>query len=212
MNGWKWNGIFFAADDNANGGGNSGGEGDNGKTGDDNQDKDKSEKDKEVKKPDFKELLKDPDYQRAFDESIKDRLMRDRETRTEEEREKARKEAGEFKPLYEELKKKHDEELTPKISSYETKLAERDKRLNEIIDGEIKDWDESIKSMDPGPEDVDSRSRWLEKARPAAEKLKSSGIAPDLDHGRKGGGGGTDAAKSYVKGQYEVPESISGKK
>lgn len=205
MFGWKWNGIFFSKDEDGNGPGKTGEEKDTGKTDDDNQDNKESDKKEEEKKPkaSFTDLLKDPEYQKAYEDSLKDRLRRDREARTEAEKKKAQEEAGEFKPLYEELKDKEEKEYKPALA----RLEAAEKTINEIIDEEITDWPDEVKEMDPGPTDVNARRNWLPKGRKLALKLKDSGNAPHGEHGRGKSGGGTGkVADDYVQSSYKRPE------
>lgn len=55
--------------------------------------------------------------------------------------------------------------------------------INKLIDGEIKDWSDEIKSLDPGKESLDARMAFVERSRALAARLKILPFAPNTEAG-----------------------------
>ena len=116
---------------------------------------------------------------------------------------------GEFEKLYNDEKAKR-EALEPKVTTFETKVKTLADRVNAGIDGEIKDWPDSVKKSDPGKEvDVEDRLKWVENMRDIAKEL-SGRRAPNTGLGGGGplggpNGGGVDATDQYLNNTYTRP-------
>lgn len=81
------------------------------------------------------------------------------------------------------------------------------KRLNDLIEAELKDWPEEAKALDPGGDDLSKRFDWLEKARPLVGKLKTLPKAPDTDLGNQKKPSDKPGAKPSDKPTGEQPKS-----
>jgi len=120
---------------------------------------------------------------------------------------KAAEEKGNFQALYESEKKKREE--------LETKTGVLDsyaKTINVHIDTEVKDWPASVKSTDPGPDDIDARMKWRESHRALAQQLGTLGNSPNLQHGRSGKqeeSSSKTAASQYINQIYKRPDTAA---
>ena len=114
--------------------------------------------------------ISEAEIQSRIDAVVTKRLNEEKEKAKQKEQ-KAREETearvkaeqGDFKGLYEALDPKH-KELEANFSALQERLAERDKAENKRIDAEIKDWHEQVKALDPGPENLEARQAWRDKA------------------------------------------------
>lgn len=141
----------------------------------------------------------------ALAAKVRDQEKRKHENKLNQEREEATRKAaeaqGEFQKLYEAEKVKAAELET------RAQAAERyAERINQVLDGEVKDWPAEVKQTDPGAENLDDRLRWVETHRDLAKRLASAGAAPNPEHGRQGrtfkpG----DITDNYLKSQYSRP-------
>lgn len=136
--------------------------------------------------------------------------VRDEEKRKYEAKVKADKEAaekasaekqGEYQKLYEAEKAK-----TAELETKSARVDEYAKRINEVLDGETKDWPAEVKKTDPGAERLDERLQWVETHRDLAKRLLSAGQAPNMEHGRQGRTvGPTAITDNYLNSQYAPP-------
>ena len=120
----------------------------------------------------------------------------------------ARKQAesqGEFQKLYEAEKVRAAdlEQKAVKADAYAT-------RINQVLDGEIKEWPAEVKKTDPGAEKLDDRLQWIETHRDLAKRLLAAGKAPNMEHGNQGRNiKPSDITDNYLKSQYSRPASAS---
>jgi len=132
-----------------------------------------------------KKKYSEADIQRIIENRLKQEKAQSEKklaTEKEEARKKALKEAGDFQTLTEELKLEV-ESLRPKAE-----LAEKlGVILNNVINGEIENWPEEVKNLDPGDYDVEKRRDWLEKSRPLAKRLLQVNRNPNNEGGERNG-------------------------
>lgn len=120
----------------------------------------------------------------------------------------ARKQAesqGEFQKLYEaeKVRAAELEQKAVKADAYAT-------RINQVLDGEIKEWPAEVKKTDPGADKLDDRLQWVETHRDLAKRLLTAGKAPNMEHGNQGRSiKPSDITDNYLKSQYSRPASAS---
>lgn len=115
---------------------------------------------------------------------------------------KADEENGQFKSLYEVAQAKLKAYEETELPAYQTLASS----VNAMIDGQIAEWPEELKGMDPGPASVTTRQEWFAKAEKLAAKFKQSPPA-DPDHG---GAPGKHSAIATIQsldkpGTYAIP-------
>ncbi|MCA1596074.1 MAG: hypothetical protein LC772_06585 [Chloroflexi bacterium] len=110
-------------------------------------------------------------------------------------------EQGEFQKLYE-TEKSRAAELEQKAQKADQYAG----RINQVLDGETKDWPAEVRKTDPGPERLDDRLAWVESHRDLAKRLLAAGQAPNMEHGRQGRTiKATDITDNYLKEKYARP-------
>lgn len=124
--------------------------------------------------------------QADIDRIIKERLAAESsraERREAEARKKAEDEALAKNAEWQKLAETRGAELTTAQAqaAAATRYAER---LNALIESEVKDWPDEVKSLDPGADKLDDRLAWIERSRALAARLKALPTAPTTEAGR----------------------------
>lgn len=79
--------------------------------------------------------------------------------------------------------------------------------INEQIDGEIKEWPDEVKKLDPGGDSLKARQMWLTNSRPIVEKLKAAPKAPATE-----GGAGNRPGATPTKDKEKAGSGTGGTK
>jgi hypothetical protein len=196
---WLNYGVFLEKDEK--GGGSS--DSDKDDTDVDDTDKDDSTKNKDkAKDKDVDEDDKPVYSKKKVTDLIAKRLDEDRKKRKEETDKQALIEKENYKGLHEASEAKL-KELTPKAELAD-KLVEIS---NKSIDVRIAKWPDEIKDMDPGPENIEARIAWVEKADKAVKRIEKTGPV-NGENGKQGDSTkNVDSlfAKMQNPGNYAIP-------